>query len=155
MSVTVGDRGARRVAVSAPARALNATDSPLAILTEPDAPPDPESLALGLALDARRGPRFLSAGEAPARPVSSPSEGDCLVSPASVADKSGVGASLRADSGVRSPVPATTRSGEISHVDYSPEGRVRANLLLADARARAPRHRRRRCSGRARTARCR
>ena len=54
------------------------------------------------------------------------------MSPASVADKSGVGASLRADSGVRSPVPATTRSREISHVDYSPEGRVRANLLLAD-----------------------
>ena len=132
VSVTVDDRGARRVAVSAPARALNATDSPLAILTEPDAPPDPESLALGLALDARRSPRFLSAGEAPARPVSSPSEGDCLVSPASVANKSGVGASLRADSGVRSPVPARTRSREISHVDYSPEGRVRANLLLAD-----------------------
>ena len=43
VSVTVDDRGARRVAVSAPARALNATDSPLAILTEPDAPPDPES----------------------------------------------------------------------------------------------------------------
>jgi hypothetical protein len=132
VSVTVDDRGARRVAVSAPARALNATDSPLAILTEPDAPPDPESLALGLALDARRGPGFLSAGEAPARPVSSPSEGDCLVPPASVADKSGVGASLRADSGVRSPVPARTRSREISHVDYSPEGRARANLLLAD-----------------------
>ena len=75
VSVTVDDRGARRVAVSAPARALNATDSPLAILTEPDAPPDPESLALGLALDARRGPRFLSAGEAPARPVSSPQRG--------------------------------------------------------------------------------
>ena len=142
VSVAVDDRGARRVAVSAPARALNATETPLFILAEPDAPPDPESLALGLALDARRGPAFLSAGEAPARPVASPGEGDCLVPPARVisakesgdapASARGVGALLRAESGARSPVPARTRSLEISHVDYSPEGRTRANLLLAD-----------------------
>jgi hypothetical protein len=140
VSVAVDGRGARRVAVSAPARALNATETPLFILAEPDAPPDPESLALGLALDTRRGPAFLSAGEAPARSVASPGEGDCLVPPARVAKKSGdapasargVGALLRAESGVRSPVPARTRSLEISHVDYSPEGRTRANLLLAD-----------------------
>ena len=132
--VAVDDRGARRVAVSAPAHASNATETPLAILVEPDAPPDPESLALGLALDARRERGFLSAREDSARPVMSPGEGDCLVPPASVANKSddGVKALLRADSGVRSPVPARTRSREISHVDYSPEGRTRANLLLAD-----------------------
>ena len=57
VSVTVDD-AARAGAVSAPARALNATDSPLAILTEPDAPPDPESLALGLALTRGAVPGF-------------------------------------------------------------------------------------------------